>query len=352
MLPPPRKPSRLALWWRAHPDVRRTVGRMAAWTVAIVALVGLAVAALKALERRVLTGADPRAPQPARVCLAGVPPWMPASLASHLAAAMTPPNADFRDPALPRAVHDRARRSVWVRSVARVLKRRADGGAGGTVEVQAEFRQPVARVPVGDGTYAYIDPEAVRLPADGVPRFVVTMPPAVGRGIPNPDGSESGPPPAASRYYCGEWELPPRIPARRLHYVDIHLLPGADGAPPPVGQVWDCAALREGIRLVGLISRRPYANQITTVDVRNHNWRVSRSEPQLRMIAQVGRGSRTDIRFGRFPHPQADWVVSPARKLEYLDNYVREHDGRLAGLDPGIELRLDYRMDSGGERLD
>lgn len=312
---------------------------MAAWTAVIVGLICLGVAALKALERRVLSGAEPGAPQPARVRLARTPPWMPESLANRLAAAMKPPGADFRDPALPREVHDRARRSVWVRAVARVLKRRADDGAGGTVEVHAEFRQPIARVPVGDGTYAYIDPEAVRLPEDGVPRLVVTTPAAGNR-------------PACTRYYCCDWEVPPRLDARRLHYVDIRLLPGMDGAPPPVGQAWDCPALREGIRLVGLISSRSYANQITTVDVRNHNWRVSRSEPQLRMIAQVGQTARTDIRFGRFPHPEADWVVSPARKLEYLDNYVREHDGRLAGLDPGIELRLDYRTDSSGERLE
>jgi len=54
------------------------------------------------------------------------------------------------------------------------------------------------------------------------------------------------------------------------------------------------------------------------------------------------RSGRTDIRFGRFPTADGlDYCIRPQRKLQYLDEYVRAHDGRLAGINAYIDLRYD-----------
>jgi hypothetical protein len=126
--------------------------------------------------------------------------------------------------------------------------------------------------------------------------------------------------------------------ARAIHYV---LIEGVQSPAPPVGQKWPGADLAAGLKLAVLVAGRPWANQVSAIDVRNHANRISREEPQLRLFAQVHKGKTTDIRFGRFPHPGADFVVSPARKLSYLDEYVARHGGRLAGLHEYLDLRYD-----------
>ncbi len=93
--------------------------------------------------------------------------------------------------------------------------------------------------------------------------------------------------------------------------------------------------------MLRLVHNKPYANQITAIDVRNFAGRISRAEPHLRMYAQVGQGGSTDIRFGRFPLPGGDYVISPERKLSYLDEYAEDHGGQLAGLNRYIDLRYD-----------
>jgi hypothetical protein len=59
------------------------------------------------------------------------------------------------------------------------------------------------------------------------------------------------------------------------------------------------------------------------------------------MYAEVKGGQPTDIRFGRFPLPGGDHVVSPERKLSYLDAYATDHKGLLAGINRYLDLRYD-----------
>ena len=100
--------------------------------------------------------------------------------------------------------------------------------------------------------------------------------------------------------------------------------------------------LLAGLRLVQLVGTRPYYAQISLVDVRNHACRITKNEPELRMYAQVGQGKATDIRFGRFPAPGGgDYIISPQRKMSYLDDYVADHQGWLAGRHSYLDLRFD-----------
>ena len=90
------------------------------------------------------------------------------------------------------------------------------------------------------------------------------------------------------------------------------------------------------------MATKPYANQITVVDVRNYGSRISPDEPQLRMYAQVGGGGVTDIRFGHFSAGRGgDYNVAQTRKMSYLDDYVSRQKGRLAGVHSYLDLRYD-----------
>jgi hypothetical protein len=93
------------------------------------------------------------------------------------------------------------------------------------------------------------------------------------------------------------------------------------------------------VELVRLFWYRSYGNRVQEADVRNYGWRVSRHEPQLRVIARAVQAPETVILFGQFPHPEADWVVPTERKMSNLDLFVRTHDNALAGLARTIDLR-------------
>ena len=125
---------------------------------------------------------------------------------------------------------------------------------------------------------------------------------------------------------------------RPVHYFRID---GASESTMRIGDTWPGEDVAAGLRLISLLARRPYANQVSVVDVRNYEGRISSEEPHLRLYAQSEQSKATDIRFGRFPRPGGDFVISPERKMSYLDEYVKRHDGRLAGLNAYLDLRFD-----------
>jgi len=296
----------------------RWAGR-AAWAIAAAVLVAGGALVFSRLEDRVLNGQVGQAPRVVRVELAERPAWMPAALAGLIARQVLPAEAHYYDSRLVEHVRAASARCPWVRRVVNVEKYPAAEPGVAVVEVRAEFRMPVARVGMGPD-FAYVDAEGVRLPAGEVPRWA---------GL-NDDGSAT--------YYLDRGDVPRGRRYSRIHYITIE---GVSAAAPPVGQRWEGEDLASGLRLTALVATRPYAHEITAIDVRNHGGRVCSDEPQLRMYAQMDQGSPTDIRFGRFPLPGGDYVVSPARKLAYLDEYVQDHDGRLAGLNRYIDLRYD-----------
>ena len=197
--------------------------------------------------------------------------------------------------------------------------------------VRCEFRRPVARLvlrrgPAGtDENTVYLDAQGVRLPASQAPKYEAWI----------RTSADAAP---QWRPYVWREDVPRGAAVRAIHYPSIR---GAAGDPPPEGQRWTDGDVMAGLRLVALLADRPYADQITMLDVRNYDGRISPNEPHLRMWAQTGRGRATDIRFGRFPRPGVDYVVSPERKLSYLDEYARLNGGRLGGLQRYVDLRYD-----------
>ncbi|MBI5725436.1 MAG: hypothetical protein HZA50_15880 [Planctomycetes bacterium] len=256
------------------------------------------------------------------ICIDAAPGWMPDSLMKQIEQSMSPAGLLFSDKALAGEVYRLAEANPWVKRVVRVEKQTRDDR--GVVVVVAEFRKPLARV-LGDVREMFVDEEGVVLPSHQAPRYAAWV-----------EGSEDG----RTDYYVNDADIPPGSTYSALHFVVIS---GASGLPPPVGCKWASADLAAGINLVKLVMGRSYASQITVVDVRNYNGRISAGESHLRMYAQVGKDRPTDIRFGRFPNPGgADYVISPDRKMLYLDSYAEDHNGRIAGFHSYLDLRYDH----------
>ena len=290
----------------------------------IAAIVAVAALGLAKMERRVLADKAGRAPRRMEIRLASRPNWMPEALGRRIVGTFLAAEARYHDEQLTETIFRRAAANPWVREVFRVIKRRSDSPDVAVLEVDAAFRPPIARLRAQRG-FAYVDAEGVRLPAEQVPKWA-----AIEKTRPGQNAKRT--------YYLSRHDVPDGRRASQIHYIIIE---GVVAAPPAVGQRWPGQDLAAGLRMVRLVAGRPYAWQITEVDVRNYDGRVSRYEPHLRMSAQVDRSRPTNIRFGRFPLPGGDYVVSPERKLAYLDDYVTDHGGHLAGINRYIDLRYD-----------
>ncbi len=299
--------------------------KAAVWCVAVACVIVAAGFGLNVLERRVLAGKAHAAPKVSVLAIVNTPEWMPKTLADHIEASVLPAEANYYDESLTDTIWRNAAASPWVKRVISVEKKVSpDDPLRAIVELTAEFRMPVARATSRHG-WCYVDAEGYRLPEAGVPQWAKLRRDASGNSV----GAE---------YYLGGNDVAHLADVSRIHYI---IVDGVEGYPPAVGEKWNQADLASGLKLVSLISTKPhYAYQITTVDVRNFSGRIAHSEPHLRMYAQVGQSRPTDIRFGRFPRPGGDYVVSPQRKLSYLDKYVADF-GSLAGHNSYIELRYD-----------
>lgn len=307
------------------PDRRRALRHAVLASVAVLVLGTATAAALAALRSRVLTGQVGPASPAYHVRLVGVPSWMPDALAQRIAEQLTPAKRGFGDPALTRDVYERARANPWVATCRQVVRHLPDQAGPATVAVHVDLRQAVAAVHQGD-EYTFVDADGVVLPYDHVPRWILPAEDGAGRR-------------GRDRCFISRAHVPQGAAARPIHYMVIE---GVQSPPPPPGQRWDASDLDDGLRLIAMLRRRPYATEVAAVDVRNHGWRISETEPQLRLYAQLPRGKGTDILFGRFPHAKGDYIVPPERKMAYLDGFVADHAGRLAGKASRIDLRGDH----------
>jgi hypothetical protein len=299
-------------------------------TGAIVLAVGVPVVlGLKALARKRMVGKVVSAVRTAggenlvsqiRIQL-NRPAWMPVELARSIAASLAPaPRMSFARARLAQEVYDRACSHPLIRQVEPVRRLPGDNPQTDVVVVQAQFRRPVGRV-AGPGGYVYVDSEGVRLPVDMIPAWVR---PGAGGG--------------KSEYYLSAGGHRPTPDCRAIHYI---LINGAQAAMPAVGQAWEGQDVRDGIRLVELASSHPWANQVVTIDVHNHQRRADPNAPEIILIAQRGQSKPTLIRFGRFPRDDEPFMIPTDRKLAYLDAYAQRHDGSIAGFNDWLDLRYD-----------
>ncbi|HUS46592.1 MAG TPA: hypothetical protein VM098_00620 [Phycisphaerae bacterium] len=312
-------------WWQElGGDRRKGIALACGKVLACLVVLAGCVWGMAELEKRVL-GHPGRGPVAARVQLCALPDWMPAPIAEGIARSVLPEDADLNDRQLTEKAYKSLSANPWVRKVLRVEKRLTADPHVGVLEVDAEYRKPVARVPLrGARSYAYVSDDAYRLP-DAVPHWVAW--------VPTRDG-QSG----KWTYFLQRNDMPPIAATGKAWEVHYMTITGVAHDAPEVGQRWEGGDIVAGLRLVGLLWDRQYVLQIAEVRVAN----ASKPDPELTILArQKARSPETVILFGRFPNPEGDWVVPPDRKLQNLDRYVRAGKGTLAGLAQSIDLQTD-----------
>jgi hypothetical protein len=236
---------------------------------------------------------------PLRVELVNKPDWMSDFLAEQIAATVPKNSSSAFDHDLLVHTADALRKNPWVSEVRQVRRVYGDR-PGDTLEVDCEFRAPIALVKWGE-YYWLVDNDGYLLPeqftADNLNKI------SVGR-----DGRT-----------C------------------IRVIQGVHQAPPGPGKKWSGADLSAGLDLVKLFYGKLFLDEVTSVDVANYGGRVNRGNPQLVLDTRYG----SQIWWGR-PLNTTDFFVevAPARKLEILRAMVQQH-GRIDANQAYVDVRYD-----------
>jgi hypothetical protein len=197
----------------------------------------------------------------------------------------------------------------WIREIHSV-RRTYTSTPGDTIEVDCEYRAPVALVKWND-RYTLVDNEGTVLPE----QFTEAEVPRIVYGA---DGK-----------------------------MNIRVIEGVTHKPGSPGQVWPGADVAAGLELVQLLYNQPYADDILKVNVANFQGRRSPRDPQLTLITRFT--PATELRWGRPVSAKDAFIeVTPAQKLNYLASvYAKYHrvDQHLM-----VEGALgDVRADRGGD---
>jgi len=189
--------------------------------------------------------------------------------------------------------------SPWIKEI-RQVRRTYVHSPGDTIEVDCEFRAPVALVKWNE-SFWFVDNEGTKLPeqfnAQQVPKVILS-----------PDGK-----------------------------VNIRIIEGARHVPSDPGMRWEGDDLTAGIEMVKLLHNQPFADEIVKVDVSNFQGRDNPKDAYLKLITRYN----TEIRWGR-PISAKDAFVEVAgtRKLEVLER-IRKQYGRVDAKQPWLDIRFD-----------
>jgi hypothetical protein len=242
-------------------------------------------------------------PEPPKVVLKNRPAWMSDFLADSIAAPIRPDIAKspFDHKVLVDAVAA-LRMNPWIREIHSV-RRTYTNAPGDTIEVDCEYRAPVALVKWND-RYTLVDNEGTVLPE----QFTEAEVPRIVYGA---DGK-----------------------------MNIRVIEGVSHKPGSPGQVWPGADVAAGLELVQLLYNQPYADDILKVNVANFQGRRSPRDPQLTLVTRFT--PATELRWGRPVSAKDAFIeVAPAQKLNYLASvYAKYH--RVDAGQPWLDLRFDH----------
>jgi hypothetical protein len=240
---------------------------------------------------------------PPRVVLKDRPGWMSDALANKIVRVAAPDVAHsafdhtllVNTASLLRNHPDTA---PWVRAV-KSVRRAYDTGPGDLIEVDCEFRAPVALVR-WELYFWLIDGDGVLLP---------------------------------EQYTLAD--------LRKVMYdgnrIALRIIEGVASAPPQSGQKWNGPDLAAGIDMVKLLHAKPYADEVERINVTNFAGRQDQREAQLVLITRY----QTQVRWGR-PINARDYFVevTPAQKLEYMARIFQQF-GRVDAKHSAVDLRFD-----------
>jgi hypothetical protein len=198
--------------------------------------------------------------RPPRVVLKNRPVWMSDSLAEQIIKTAQPMGLHSAfDHQLLIDTAAALKSDPWVRQVNQI-RRVYDQKPGDTLEIDCDFRAPVALVKWGH-YYWLVDGDAIKLPE----QFTMQQLPKMLFG---PDGR-----------------------------LNVRIIEGVSHAPTESGRKWPGEDLAGGLELARLLSGKPYAEEIRTIDVANFANRLNPREAQIVLITKYG----TEIRWGRPP---------------------------------------------------
>jgi hypothetical protein len=238
--------------------------------------------------------------RPPKVTLADRPAWMSDFLADQIMKTAEPIGLHSAyDRQLLIDTANALKSNPWVRQVNQI-RRVFDQGPADTLEVDCEYRAPVALVPWED-YFCLVDGQGIRLPEE----YSAAQLPKIIFGS---DGK-----------------------------VNVRLVQGVAQAPPSAGVRWGGNDLEAGLELAKLLAGRDFAEQIRVIDVSNFDGRVNSNEAQIVLLTQFG----TQIRWGRPPSAQDGIVeVAASTKLDALEK-IYQQTGRVDANQLWIDVRFD-----------
>jgi hypothetical protein len=289
-----RPPTNRQIPPRTRRPIPAFVPHLIAMLMAAAGLVLVVIATKRYVDQRIAAPAGPL-----NIVLVNKPAWMSDFLAQQISATIPRANGSTFDRDLLVEATNTLEANPWVREVHQV--RRVYGQRpGDTMEVDCEFRAPIALVQWGE-YYWLVDGDGVKLPeqftANHVPRIVI------GR-----DGR-----------------------------LNIRIITGVKQPPAATGEKWAGQDLVAGLGMVKLLYGKPYAEEIVTVNVANFAGRKDNREAQIVLGTSYG----TQIRWG-LPLDAKDFFaeVPVSQKLDDL-SLVKQQYGRVDAGQPWIDIRYD-----------
>ncbi len=270
-------------------------------TVAIILLGGGAYAFVSMRQHVVEDLSNPAAPP--MLVLKNRPAWMSEALSEQILKSAQPKSPrSALDHELVAEVGRILEHNAWVRSVKQV-KRVYGKSAGDTVEVDCEFRAPIALV-AARNDYILVDGEGVRLPEKFGPS---TLP----RILLGPDGK-----------------------------MNLRIIEGVSAMPPFLdGQKWVGEDLAAGLEMAKLLYGRPFTEEIQRINVANFKGRKNLRDAQIVLLTRY----RSEVRWGEPIKLSFYAELPPVQKLERLALICQKY-GRVDGGHSWVDIRLDKVM--------
>jgi cell division septal protein FtsQ len=260
-------------------------------------LAGVGYAARGYVARRLAFPSDPP-----KVVLVNRPSWMSDLLAEEIIRKAKPAGAHSAfDHQVLVDINRILVASPWIRKV-REVRRVYQNRPADTIEIDCEYRAPVALVQSGRDTFWLVDGDGVVLPA----QFNLSQLTRVVRGA---DGK-----------------------------MNIRVISGVQHKPVSAGAKWPGEDLAAGLDMVKLLYGLPYAEEIVTVNVSNYAGRDSIKEAQI----SFGTTQGNMIKWGRPINGGNDFFIeiSTQRKLQVLRQIYEEY-GHVDASQEWVDIRLD-----------
>jgi len=235
---------------------------------------------------------------PPAVVIKNRPRWMSDFLVQRIADTARPKgNYSAFDREMLVEAREALEKNPWIAKVYDV--RRAYGnGPGDLLEINCEYRVPVALVKWGD-YYSLVDRTGFRLPEQYEAKDV------------------------------------PRIVRIEEGMVDIRIIEGVKRPPPEAGHKWMGEDLAAGLEMIALLSDKPYAQEILKINVAHV---AAKGEPMVVLVTKYA----TEITWGRVPSDKDSFFeVDPGKKLERLQSVYAQYGRVDAVRAGGLDIRFD-----------